>query len=70
MRAVVQRVKSASVEVRVRSYMSPGAGWRNRHSVSQRCVQVGGEIVSQIGPGLLCLIGVKDTDTAQDQEYM
>lgn len=45
MRAVVQRVCSASVEV-------------------------DGKLVSSIGPGLLCLIGVRDTDTVADQEYL
>jgi D-Tyr-tRNAtyr deacylase len=33
-------------------------------------MQVEGKIVSSIGPGLLCLVGVKDSDTPQDQEYM
>lgn len=45
MRAVIQRVKSASVTV-------------------------DGEVISSIGPGLLCLIGIKDTDTAKDLEFM
>jgi len=33
-------------------------------------VQVEDKIVSQIGPGLLCLIGLKDGDTAGDAEFM
>jgi hypothetical protein len=33
-------------------------------------IQVDGEVVSSIGPGLLCLIGVKDTDTQKDADYM
>lgn len=45
MRAVVQRVRSASVEV-------------------------DGNLVSSIGPGLLCLIGIRDTDTVADQEFL
>ncbi|KAL4418846.1 hypothetical protein ABPG77_004443 [Micractinium sp. CCAP 211/92] len=45
MRAVVQRVKSASVEV-------------------------DGQIVSSIGPGLLCLVGLRDTDTAADADFI
>ncbi|KAL6764925.1 D-Tyr tRNAtyr deacylase-like domain-containing protein [Haematococcus lacustris] len=45
MRAVIQRVKSASVEVE-------------------------GKIVSSIGPGLLCLVGLKTTDTAKDAAYI
>lgn len=45
MRAVVQRVKSASVTV-------------------------DGKLVSQIGPGLLCLAGLKDGDTKDDAEFI
>lgn len=45
MRAVIQRVRSASVEV-------------------------DGKVISRIGPGLLCLIGVKDTDATADQEFL
>ncbi|GAQ90407.1 D-Tyr-tRNA(Tyr) deacylase [Klebsormidium nitens] len=45
MRAVVQRVVSAKVEV-------------------------GGEIVSQIGPGLCVLVGILETDTASDAEFL
>jgi D-tyrosyl-tRNA(Tyr) deacylase len=45
MRAVVQRVASASVSV-------------------------DGQIVSQIGPGLLCLIGLRDGDGAGDAEFL
>jgi D-tyrosyl-tRNA(Tyr) deacylase len=45
MRAVVQRVTSASVTV-------------------------DGELVSRIGPGLLCLIGVRDGDTDADAEFI
>ncbi|KAM7266069.1 hypothetical protein ACFE04_003752 [Oxalis oulophora] len=45
MRAVVQRVTSASVEVE-------------------------GKIVSEIGPGLLVLVGVHESDTESDAEYI
>ncbi|GIL49582.1 hypothetical protein Vafri_5912 [Volvox africanus] len=45
MRAVIQRVTSASVTV-------------------------DGEIVSNIGPGLLCLIGIRETDTSKDLELI
>ena len=45
MRAVVQRVTSASVSV-------------------------DGEIISKIGPGLLCLIGITDSDTESDAEFI
>jgi D-tyrosyl-tRNA(Tyr) deacylase len=40
------------------------------HAVIQRVteasVTVDGQIISKIGPGLLCLIGIKDTDTTTD----
>ncbi|GFR49585.1 hypothetical protein Agub_g11651 [Astrephomene gubernaculifera] len=45
MRAVIQRVSSASVSV-------------------------DGEVVSSIGPGLLCLIGIKESDTVKDLEFI
>ncbi|CAJ2637676.1 D-aminoacyl-tRNA deacylase isoform X2 [Trifolium pratense] len=45
MRAVVQRVESASVEVE-------------------------GRIVSEIGPGLLVLVGIHDSDTESDADYI
>uniref|UniRef100_A0ACD5VE84 Uncharacterized protein n=1 Tax=Avena sativa TaxID=4498 RepID=A0ACD5VE84_AVESA len=45
MRAVVQRVLSASVEVE-------------------------GRVVSAIGPGLLVLVGVHETDTDSDADYI
>ncbi|GAU39115.1 hypothetical protein TSUD_320900 [Trifolium subterraneum] len=45
MRAVVQRVESASVEVE-------------------------GRIVSEIGPGLLVLVGIHDSDTDSDADYI
>lgn len=45
MRAVVQRVSSASVEVE-------------------------GRIVSEIGPGLLVLVGIHDSDSDSDADYM
>ena len=45
MRAVVQRVTRAAVEVE-------------------------GEIVGRIGPGLLVLLGVEDTDTFADLDYL
>ena len=46
----------------------------NMRSVIQRVkrasVTVSGNVVAEIGPGVLCLIGVKETDTAKDQDYM
>lgn len=32
--------------------------------------QVDGRLVSSIGPGLLCLIGVKESDTQADQDFL
>lgn len=32
--------------------------------------QVDGQIVSSIGPGLLCLVGLRDTDTEADADFM
>ena len=32
--------------------------------------QVDGTVVSSIGPGLLCLVGLRDTDTEKDTDYM
>jgi len=45
MRAVVQRVSSASVSV-------------------------DGKLISKIGPGLLVLLGIKDSDTQKDTDYI
>jgi D-tyrosyl-tRNA(Tyr) deacylase len=33
-------------------------------------VEVDGKVVSAIGPGLLCLIGLGQGDTAEDQDYL
>jgi D-aminoacyl-tRNA deacylase len=38
--------------------------------VSAASVSVGGETVSEIGPGLTVLLGVKDGDTPADAEYL
>jgi D-tyrosyl-tRNA(Tyr) deacylase len=38
--------------------------------VSQARVEVEGQVVGQIGPGLLVLLGVAKTDTRRDAEYM
>ncbi|KAL7089081.1 hypothetical protein ACP275_13G166500 [Erythranthe tilingii] len=53
MRAVVQRVASASVEV----------------CVTMRTI-VEGRTVSAIGPGLLVLVGLHETDVESDAEYI
>ena len=45
MRAVIQRVSSASVKVE-------------------------GEVVSEIGPGLLVLLGIEDADTSEDIQWL
>lgn len=39
-------------------------------SASLAWLQVDGEIVGKIGPGLLCLVGLRDTDTEKDADYM
>lgn len=33
-------------------------------------MQVDGSVVSKIGPGLLCLVGIRDGDTATDAAYL
>lgn len=38
--------------------------------VSRASVSIGGEIAGQIGPGYLVFLGVEDTDTAADVEYI
>ena len=38
--------------------------------VTQSSVTVGGETVGSIGPGLMVLIGVSDTDTDKDLKYI
>lgn len=69
MRAVIQRVTSASVEVG-RTHLYAVLHTNTNCTTQQLCPQVDGEIVSRIGPGLLCLIGVKDTDTEKDADFM
>ncbi|RWV93836.1 hypothetical protein GW17_00043680 [Ensete ventricosum] len=69
MRAVVQRVLSASVEVRMGNgsveTFSPLS-----HSRVSSVTQVEGRVVSEIGPGLLVLVGVHESDTDADADYM
>lgn len=74
MRAVVQRVKSASITVRFDLHAA-ALYWYGRHGNAlgrwaATPVQVEGKLVSSIGPGLLCLIGIKTGDTEADQEFM
>jgi len=38
--------------------------------VSSSSVTVDGRIVSEIGPGLLVLIGIHESDTESDADYM
>ena len=82
MRAVVQRVLSASVEV---GGQGEGAAavphlppaplpqapplWAPTPRALAR-TQIDGEVVSRIGPGLLCLIGVAAGDEERDAETM
>lgn len=65
MRAVVQRVKSASVTV---SY-SCAAVSQSRKFQSCRA-QVDGEEVSRIGAGVLCLIGIRVEDGPKDADFV
>ena len=72
MRAVVQRVKSASVTVslwrfRDRSQCSAVACFAGTLLPMQ---QVDGQEISRIGAGLLCLIGVRAQDTLKDADFM
>ena len=72
MRAVLQRVKSASVEV------SAAAGWLAGWLPAKPAVnvshtpptQVDGSIVSRIGQGWLCLVGLTDEDTDADADFV
>lgn len=68
MRAVVQRVDSASVEVGYKfpSLLPPHSG----HEWMVATLQVDGRIVSEIGPGLLVLVGLHESDTDADADYM
>ncbi|KAL5998484.1 D-tyrosyl-tRNA(Tyr) deacylase [Asimina triloba] len=61
MRAVVQRVVSASVEVLL---LSP-SGFFSHHKSS-----VDGRTVSEIGPGLLVLVGLHESDVESDADFM
>ena len=74
MRAVVQRVKSASIAVRFVLHTA-ALYQRERHANAlgrwaATPVQVEGKLVSSIGPGLMCLIGIKTGDTEADQEFL
>jgi D-Tyr-tRNAtyr deacylase len=72
MRAVVQRVASASVEVRFLSLslaLFVCLILRHRRMIAY-IVQVEGRIVSEIGPGLLVLVGLHESDSDSDADYM
>ena len=77
MRAVVQRVSSASVEVHFFLSTPPNKSQSSYSSSSYslnisiyRCYQVEGRVVSEIGAGLLVLVGLHDSDTDSDADYM
>ena len=80
MRAVVQRVTSASVEARHAPPNVARAATLRRAAarrlppapgaVRPRPPQVEGEVVSRIGPGLLCLVGITTGDTEKDAEFL
>ena len=74
MRAVVQRVKSASITVRFSPRVASLYLREQQGNAPGRWaatpVQVEGKLVSSIGPGLMCLIGIKTGDTEADQEFL
>lgn len=73
MRAVVQRVASASVEVSLSLALNfVGLILRRQRMIAYiLCiVQVEGRIVSEIGPGLLVLVGLHESDSDSDADYM
>jgi len=74
MRAVVQRVASASVEVSLSLSLSISLSLYLSHILRHRRIitffQVDGRIVSEIGPGLLVLVGVHESDSDSDADYM
>ena len=38
--------------------------------VSEASVTVGGSVISSIGPGVMCLVGLHETDTEADVDYI
>ncbi len=78
MRAVLQRVKSAYVKVRPSVIGCSMKNKRdcadvsvaNQHPMRHLRDQVDGEVISEIGAGLVCLLGVGVGDTDADAEYM
>lgn len=75
MRAVVQRVASASVEVSninwIRKYLPTplcllGLSWAG----TSNGLQVEGRVVSSIGPGLMVLVGLHESDVDSDADYL
>ena len=76
MRAVVQRVLSASVEVSAllnslcTVVICSESWWTRALNAPSGRSQVEGRVVSAIGPGLLVLVGVHEADTDSDADYM
>lgn len=71
MRAVVQRVLSASVEVIILFTTAIRAeSWERSAYWLLRGLQVEGRVVSATGPGLLVLVGVHEADTEADADFM
>ncbi|PKU73259.1 D-tyrosyl-tRNA(Tyr) deacylase [Dendrobium catenatum] len=69
MRAIVQRVLSASVEVgdKTLAFSQPFNG---EYPYLIASLQVEGRLVSEIGPGLLVFIGIHESDVEADADYM
>lgn len=74
MRAVLQRVTKASVTVcgvdRRQSQETSSLSHGQLIMRLSRRSQVDGKVISSIGPGLLCLLGLGVGDTDADAEYM
>lgn len=72
MRAVVQRVASASVQVSHSLFLSHSSFFLTYTSPAQHSItfQVEGRTVSEIGPGLVVLVGLHESDSESDAEFM
>ncbi|KAK8940086.1 hypothetical protein KSP40_PGU022599 [Platanthera guangdongensis] len=72
MRAIIQRVVSAGVEV---GFFSSILSAIQLHAAlmtifTRTRLQVEGRLVSEIGPGLLVLVGIHESDVEADADYM
>jgi D-Tyr-tRNAtyr deacylase len=51
-------------------YRLPLSCWWMLHLTACTSGQVEGKLVSSIGPGLLCLVGITSTDTAKEADLL